>query len=453
MKNFRKINHAFKILLIIILSVGCKKNKETLPAVVTGTVTSITRTTASVSGEVTDNGGLDITSRGFCWGTVENPSTSGSKTISGSGTGAFSEVITDLSPSTTYYVRAYAINELGTAYGDQQSFTTGEIVKATLTTKAPGGVTSSEAISGGNITDDGGGNIIMRGICWNKTGSPTNGDSKTENGTGPGEFDSAITGLDAQTVYYARAYAVNVAGTAYGDEVTFTTDALTVTDIDGNEYSVVKIGTWIWMAENLATTKLNDGTKLLTDNDIPEVTSPADWNGLTTPAYCWYDNDKEGNGSYGALYNWYAVNTGKLCPAGWHVPTDTEWTDFKMYLIANGFNYDGDLYSVQSENKLAKALSAPQGWAVSDNTGAVGNDDYPAKINATGFSAKPSGYRHSGGEFMELGEHTYWWTSSDAGSGNAFAHHIMYFLDSFYYDRGSKGMGLSVRCLKDTGSE
>mgnify|MGYP002399017678 FL=1 len=449
MKNICRINQAIKVLLIILLSVGCKKNKESLPAVVTGMVTNITRTTASVSGEVTDNGGLDVTSRGFCWGTAVNPTTSGSKTTTGSGTGTFSEILDGLSPSTTYYVRAYAINELGTAYGDQQSFTTGEIVKATLTTKTPSGVNSYDALSGGNITDDGGGSITVRGICWNKTGSPTTSDSKTENGTGTGEFDSAITGLDAQTTYYARAYAVNVAGTAYGNEVTFTTDALTVTDIDGNVYAALKLGTQIWMAENLATTRLNDGTKLTAENDIPLVSSDAEWAALTTPGYCWYNNDKEGTESYGPLYNWYAVNSGKLCPVGWHVPDRTEWIDLVHYLILNGYNYDGDTGTPTSENRLAKAIAAPQGWTVSSNTGAVGNDDYPEKINITGFSARPAGYRRYDGAFLDRGDMAYWWSSSAATDETAHYYNIYYNTDGIYYSYWLRNNGYSVRCVKD----
>ena len=100
-----------------------------------------------------------------------------------------------------------------------------------------------------------------------------------------------------------------------------------VQDIDGNNYLTVTIGTQIWMAENLRTTKYNDGTA------IPLVTDNTTWANLTTPAYCWYNNDAKTNGStYGALYNWYSVNTKKLCPTGWHVPNDTEWTTLTTYL-------------------------------------------------------------------------------------------------------------------------
>jgi len=449
------MNRIFEIAVTIILLMvflgmfSCKKDEQSLPVVLTGTVTDVTRTSASVGGEVTDDGGLDVTSRGFCWGTTADPVVTGNKTTTGAGTGTFSAVITDLSPSTPYYIRAYAINELGTAYGDQQSFTTGDVVAATLTTKTPGSLTSSSATSGGDITDDGDGDISLRGVCWNTTGSPTTNDSKTEDGSGSGAYDSEITGLDANTTYYARAYAVNPAGTAYGNEVTFKTEELTVTDIDGNEYAAVKIGPQIWMAENLATTKLNDGTKLTADNEIPLVTSDAAWAALSTPGYCWYDNDKEGTESSGPLYNWHAVSTGKLCPVGWHIPTSDEWIDMIHYLIQNGYNYDGSTDTPTSENKLAKATAYPEGWKTSSNTGAPGNDDYPDKMNATGFSARPAGYRRNDGTFLDRGDWAYWWSSSSASDEYAHYYNIFYNTESIYFNYWMKNNGYSVRCIKD----
>jgi len=122
-----------------------------------------------------------------------------------------------------------------------------------------------------------------------------------------------------------------------------------VTDIDGNVYHTVKIGTQVWMAENLKTTKYNDASS------IPNLTDNAGWVGLTSGAYCWYNNDAITNKNiYGALYNWYAVNTGKLCPGGWHIPAISEWETMENHLIVNGYNYDGTL----SGNKIAKSLAA-----------------------------------------------------------------------------------------------
>ena len=129
-----------------------------------------------------------------------------------------------------------------------------------------------------------------------------------------------IYGLNDVTTYYVRAYATNDAGTGYGMAMSLKTlDG--INDIDGNAYNKVTIGRQTWLVENLRTTKYNDGTL------IPLVQDNTAWSNLITPGYCWFDNDEVANKNpYGALYNWYAVNTGKLCPSGWHVPTDTEWT-------------------------------------------------------------------------------------------------------------------------------
>jgi len=210
-----------------------------------------------------------------------------------------------------------------------------------------------------------------------------------------------------------------------------------VADADGNIYSTVRIGSQVWMGENLKTTKYLDGAA------IPNVTGNTIWAGLTSGAYCWYNNDA-GN-RYGALYNWYAVNTGKLCPEGWHVPTDAEWTILENYLITNGFNYDG----TTSGNKIAKSLATATGWNSSTNTGSVGNTDYPAYRNKSGFSGLPGGFRRSSGDFGTIGISGYWWSSTEYSASYAWYGGLTY--GSTYVDRGydSKGYGFSVRCLRD----
>lgn len=187
-----------------------------------------------------------------------------------------------------------------------------------LTTTEVTNITQSTAVSGGNITDDGGATVTVRGVCWSINPTPTIKDSNTADGGGAGSFTSNITGLAIGATYYVRAYATNSKGTGYGSTMSFYTDG--TVDVDGNVYKTVTIATQRWMAENLKTTKLNDGTS------IPNVTDGKAWKNLTTPGYCWYDNDPKYYGNtYGALYNFYAVETNKLCPTGWHVPTDAEW--------------------------------------------------------------------------------------------------------------------------------
>jgi uncharacterized repeat protein (TIGR01451 family) len=200
---------------------------DTTPTVTTAEVTDVTNTAATCGGNVTTDGGADVTGRGVCWSALENPTVDDDKTEDGTGTGEFTSAITDLSPGTTYHVRAYATNSVGISYGADIEFTTGTTPATipTVVTAAVSSVTASTASSGGNVTADGGADVTARGVCWSTSENPTVDDDKTEDGTGTGEFTSAITGLSPGTTYHVRAYATNSAGTAYGDDVTFTTSA------------------------------------------------------------------------------------------------------------------------------------------------------------------------------------------------------------------------------------
>jgi len=195
-----------------------------------------------------------------------------------------------------------------------------------------------------------------------------------------------------------------------------------ITDKDGNVYTSVIIGTQEWMAENLKTTKYNDGT------DIPLVTDDHEWIELTTGAYCWYNNDAATYKTpYGALYNWYAVNTGKLCPTGWHIPTDEEWTELTDYL--GGTSVAG--------GKLKE--SGTTHWN-SPNTGAT---------NETGFTALPSGYRNYGGTYDDIVNYGYWWSSQEFSTTEAYYRDMSYNDISIYRGNDYKLYGFSVRCLRD----
>jgi len=197
----------------------------TLPTLgVTSPASAITTTTAISGGTIVSDGGATIIARGVCWSTTSNPSIANTKTSDGTGAGAFTSAITGLSLTTTYYVRAYATNSIGTAYGNEISFTTSAtIVLPTITTTALTSINSSSAVSGGNIISDGGATVTARGVCWSISTSPTTANTKTADGTGLGTFNSNLIGLTENTVYYVRAYATNSAGTAYGNEINFTT--------------------------------------------------------------------------------------------------------------------------------------------------------------------------------------------------------------------------------------
>jgi hypothetical protein len=195
-----------------------------IPTVTTAAVTNITQTTATSGGTVTSDGGATVTARGVCWSTSSNPTTADSHTSDGSGTGTFISNLNGLTANTLYYVRAYATNSVGTAYGNEVTFSTlPNPVLPTVTTTAVTNIAQTTATSGGDVTSDGGTTVTARGVCWDTSSNPTTANSHTTDGSGTGTFVSNLTGLTPNTLYYVRAYATNSLGTAYGNEVSFTT--------------------------------------------------------------------------------------------------------------------------------------------------------------------------------------------------------------------------------------
>lgn len=199
----------------------------TIPTVTTNSISSITATSAVSGGNVTSDGGVGVTSRGVVWSTSQNPTieTAIGYSNNGSGTGTFTSNIINLSPSTTYYVRAYATNTVGTAYGDQVWFTTQSPSVPVISTKDVVLQSATTALSGGVITSDGGSTILQKGVVWSTSSNPTvsNYIGITYNGSGSADYNSNITGLAFNTRYYVRAYAQNSIGTAYGNVISFTT--------------------------------------------------------------------------------------------------------------------------------------------------------------------------------------------------------------------------------------
>jgi hypothetical protein len=190
----------------------------------TVSASSITLTSALSGGNVTVAGGGTVTAKGVCWSTVSIPTIINSKTSDGSGLGSFISTLSSLSPGTVYYVRAYATNQAGTAYGAQISLTTLSILVPTLSTGSVSSITKNSAVATGSVTADGGGTVTSRGICWSTSSNPTlTSGTYFTNGTGIGTISGTITGLVTATTYYFRAFATNSAGTAYGAVISFRT--------------------------------------------------------------------------------------------------------------------------------------------------------------------------------------------------------------------------------------
>lgn len=275
-------------------------------------------------------------------------------------------------------------------------------------------------------------NIKEYGFCYGKNPNVTVTNSSVSklanpssliNGSG---FTSDLSGLTPGTKYYFKAYITTDKGTAYGSEANFTTNTLsaTISDADGNTYNTLIIGTQVWLKENLKTTKYNDNTT------IPNVTDNTAWYNLTTAGYCWYSNNSTlYKNTYGALYNWYAVTTAKLCPTGWHVPSATEWATLESYL--GGSSLAG--------GKMKETGTTH--WT-SPNTSAD---------NSSSFTALPGGYRDysTTSPFYSLANQGEWWSSTSVSTTTATGRYISYSYGSLYSESANKKKGFSVRCVKD----
>src|SRR5450759_986341 len=194
MKNIFRISGIILVVLSIFLIHSCKKDKPTPPIITTTAASAITQTTATSGGNVTSDGGASVTAKGVCWNISAGATVANSKTSDSTGTGIFTSSITALTAGQVYYVKAYATNSAGTAYGNEISFTSTASTVPVLTTTAASAITQTTTMSGGNITTDGGATITARGVCWSTTTGPTTAlSTKTIDGTGTGTFTSSIT--------------------------------------------------------------------------------------------------------------------------------------------------------------------------------------------------------------------------------------------------------------------
>ena len=418
-------------------------SNDTAPVLSTLTVSAITDTTSVCGGNITNDGGSKILSQGVCYGLTTNPTLKDSVVLDKSGLTPFSCKLTHLKGGTTYYIRAYATNAKGTSYGNVVTFTTpNPIGYPVLSTNFVSMITTTSAVSGGVIASDGGSAIISKGICWGKNPNPTLQDSVMTDATVLSTFVCQLNHLTPNTSYYIRSFATNIKGTSYGNQVSFTSLQVilpptnTVTDIDGNIYKTVTIGTQTWMAENLRVTHYQNG------EPIPNISDGTSWAGAKSGAWCLYNNltNNDTITKNGLLYNWYAASDNRnIAPKGWHVALATEWDALHLYVSSNpGSSLSG-----------AKSLASQNGWTSNTTTGTVGNNS--SINNSTGFNAIPGGYRSNDGTQMGYsGNDTRWWTSSAIDANGAWF--IILFNDDQWGGHPGnfqKEYGFSVRCVKD----
>lgn len=271
-------------------------------------------------------------------------------------------------------------------------------------------------VCGGHIAYDGGAEVALRGVCWSKQPNPTRDGFHTKDGLGDGFFESAIIGLESGVKYYVRAYAINLNGISYGDEVTFRTKEIEKGSFkderDDQIYNWVKIGKQTWMAENLNVSAAEIDA---IDGDSASLDC------THYQSYVW------ANGDCGQLYSWLAAMS--ACPSGWHLPTHQDWSVLENSIVADKVK----------EDEVGLALKSVLGWESDGN----GTDIY-------GFAGMPSGYCADDAVHFQQGKSAYWWSSTSYKAYNAVYRALSY-SDSTIVNQYATGMhnGLSIRCVKD----
>lgn len=406
-----------------------------VPELITTEISQITQTSAVSGGWIVVQGSSQVIARGVCWNTSPLPTFENDHTLDGAGFGAFTSNVTDLTPNTTYYLRAYAKNLNGLGYGEEFSFTTKEAGSPpTVITLDVTNIGSNSATGGGDITDQGASSVTIRGVCWSTSPEPSLADNFTEDGPGSGVYSSDMDMLDPETMYYVRAYASNNSGTSYGNEVSFTTQIAgvlgepcpyipTVT-YEGKVYNTNYIGGQCWLKENL-----DIGTKILGSDEMTD-------NGVIEK-YCYEDLD-ENCDTYGGLYKWDELmnytnteGTQGICPEGWHVPTIDE-LNYTLGFLGSEFVAGGKM-------KSTGTIEGGTGLWYEPNTGAT---------NESGFTGHPGGGKFESG-WNSLGETAAFWTSSEVSDYSAWYLYLTTNYDDANLESTQKGSSYSVRCLKD----
>ena len=348
-------------------------------------------------------------------------------------------------------IRATAFDPGGNSSCNQVSFTTNADLP-TVSTTSISSITNSSAQSGGNVTDDGGATVTAKGVCWSTFSNPTISDYITNDSSGTGSFISSITGLEKVTTYYVRGYATNNEGTAYGNEIEFTSLAYlscpgtpTVSDYDGNEYNAVLIGSQCWMKENLKATHYSDGSQLVDGTGAGDISGD-----YTAKYYFAYDDDISNVATYGRLYTWAAVMNGAassdanpsgvqgVCPAGWHVPTDAEWKVLEMYLGMSQNELDNYGGRGTDEGGKLKEIGTIH-WS-SPNTGAT---------DKSCFTALPGGGRDDNDSFDYIGLHASFWSATKSNHPEVWMRNLSNYSSLLFRLDLFKSNAFSVRCIKD----
>lgn len=417
----------YHLILFIVITACLELEENSAPKVTTHEIINITDSTAECGGSISSDGGSDIKAKGVCWDTISNPTLENTFTNEGEGKNPFASYLKNLKPKTTYYVRAYATNTLETGYGDVVHFTTlGSKPKITISSTIDFSYYFAKCKS--TLLSDGGFPIKQMGICWNTKGEPTLADSVILTSLSDNNFESEIVNLESNTTYYIRSFATNDLGTSYSSTISFTTKSPGVlVDIDGNTYRTIEVNGQTWTMDNLRVKHYVNG------DSIPLVEDDSDWKKVKSGAICYYNNAISYVDSYGILYNFYSIeDTRGLCPAGWHVPIDSEWNNLIDFLGGENLA-GGKMKCTKTEPQTEPKWNLP-------NTDAT---------NESGFSGLPGGYRDYVGNFQYINQWGFWWYGNEKNPAQGTYQILRYDIGTSYNASTLKSYGMSVRCVKD----
>jgi uncharacterized protein (TIGR02145 family) len=427
---YKSMNHCIIIsyLMIMVFTSGC--NKEKTPEVSTSVVTNISETAATSGGDIIDFGGTPVTSSGVCWSTGSIPTIYDNRTVLGTKSGSFETIIAGLAKGKSYYVRAYAENSSGIGYGNIRTFTTIDN-KLEASTEAASDISDNKARLNGKVFEN---TSVIEvtfefGLTSNYGRKITPG-VNSKSGTTTLNLYADLSDLLSGTSYHYRLVVEKSTGTFFGADMTFTTS---LSDVDGNKYNTVVIGSQVWMQDNLRVTRYGNGD-LISTTPVQSL----DITYQSAPKYQWPCSV----GTDGRYYTYYAITDSRnVCPAGWHVPTDDEWITLTDYLSGNGFGFNGN------PNFIAKSMAATSGWIADTTAGNVGNDQ-PGN-NRSGFTGLSSGGRYSNGIVHFVGQHGIWWSSTQSMESSAYFRCIGYLPGRVFKGVFDKSFGLPVRCLRN----
>lgn len=465
---------------------------DSVPTVITDTISNITDTSAVCGGNVISDGGAPVTARGVCWSSSHNPNLNDNHTSDSIGTGHFTSNITGLTAGTTYYIRAYATNAVGTAYGNEDTLTTW--TTPTVTTDTVSNITDTSAVCGGNVTSDGGTTITARGVCWGTLPNPTISDSHTSDSVGTGHFTSIITGLTAGTTYYVRAYATNSVGTIYGNEDTITTEPIVHTfSLNDTMQVIFSPGNLQWSATGGGSTPTTHaiagggtaaGTWRFAPNQWDTIgaananisSSYTGWIDLFGWGTSGYNNkypymtsstiSDYGNGNNdiaGTNYDWGIYNaiynpktTSTDAPGTWRTLTTYEWS----FLLNNRITASGILYAKGTVNGISGVIILPDDWDTTTyalnstntnssayNTNIISSIDWIVLENAGAIFLPTAGDRDVT-TLYNIGSGGYYWSASNSDIN--YSYFLMFFDDRINLSwMNVKSCGQSVRLIRN----